>query len=146
MTTNTPCSCGNCEWKGRIDDTHLSNHLRERLVDGCGGITIVPVGDCPECGAFCYRDQDSTTFARIRDADAILNTIASMTKDGERLNDAGEIVEDDSAEMTIDNAYETAAACIDLARAILEKHADPARALALDGIDHDAAARTLLGD
>lgn len=43
--------CGNCHWVGKnyIPLSQITN-LHQRLEpDG-----IVPAGDCPECGAFCY--------------------------------------------------------------------------------------------
>ncbi len=46
------CKCDNCEWEGQLDFDLLPHvpGLFERLDPG----GIVPVGECPKCGALAY--------------------------------------------------------------------------------------------
>lgn len=44
------CACDNCDWIGDEDDVNAPSDLWERLSPG----SVVPSGECPECGALCY--------------------------------------------------------------------------------------------
>ena len=48
------CKCDNCQWEGAADDLGIAlfeiHHLADRLDPG----SIVPAGECPECGSFAY--------------------------------------------------------------------------------------------
>lgn len=50
----TTAKCDNCQWQGDEDQIEISlmevHRLAERLDPG----SEVPVGECPECGAFAY--------------------------------------------------------------------------------------------
>lgn len=45
--------CDNCGWVGLADDTEPCSDIEERMGEP-GDEFIVPTGDCPECGAFCF--------------------------------------------------------------------------------------------
>lgn len=42
--------CQNCRWKGKANETAPINHLEMRIAPG----EIVPVGECPTCGALAH--------------------------------------------------------------------------------------------
>lgn len=44
--------CANCEWAGTADQCEPYRDFWSRVEVG----EIIPHGDCPECGAFCYAD------------------------------------------------------------------------------------------
>ena len=46
--------CDNCDWTGTANQLDEPSHFWDRLSPG----SIVPHGDCPKCGAFCYADED----------------------------------------------------------------------------------------
>ena len=55
--SNTPkqkqSHCGRCNWKGNPEkELHEIHHLHTKIDPG----SIVPSGECPECGALCYLD------------------------------------------------------------------------------------------
>lgn len=48
--------CDNCDWKGIPEkELHEILHLHTRLDPG----SVVPSGECPECGALCYLDDEN---------------------------------------------------------------------------------------
>ncbi len=58
--------CDNCDWTSdNEDDANIPDtaHVYECLLDG--GVGPHPVGDCPECGCFVYRDEDVKTWDRM---------------------------------------------------------------------------------
>jgi hypothetical protein len=42
--------CDNCGWFGMDEDMHDIDNLEQRVDPG----SVVPSGQCPECGALCY--------------------------------------------------------------------------------------------
>ena len=42
--------CDNCDWKGRSEECEDIRDFWSRVEPG----DIMPAGDCPECGAFCF--------------------------------------------------------------------------------------------
>lgn len=61
----TQCRCDCCDWFGPMQDLRAQleevEYPLERLEPG----SIVPAGECPECGAFAYIDDGEQ---RLRDA------------------------------------------------------------------------------
>lgn len=58
---NRTCSCDNCDWKGAEEQTRTLvqiHRLGERIEAG----GVVPVGECPECGAFAYLDEPPAQY------------------------------------------------------------------------------------
>ena len=49
-----PCECQNCEWKGPQSDVLPIRNLVDRIGPG----EIVPVGECPACGALVHYEDD----------------------------------------------------------------------------------------
>lgn len=53
------CCCSNCGWSGFYDSLGATliqiADLGERLDPG----SVVPAGECPECGCFAYLEQVS---------------------------------------------------------------------------------------
>lgn len=49
------CECGNCDWIGPAGDLEMINDIQERLTPG----SIVPAGQCPECGALAYLTNEA---------------------------------------------------------------------------------------
>lgn len=54
--------CAACDWKGTCDDIDQAGRipdLEERLGLQCGGVQVIPVGECPcEVGAFVHYSED----------------------------------------------------------------------------------------
>ena len=42
-----PVACGNCNWKGQMQDVNPLKNISARVSPG----EIVPAGECPKCGA-----------------------------------------------------------------------------------------------
>lgn len=51
-----PVACADCDWKGTELTLGRQFHELHRLVERLYPGDPVPVGECPECGAFCYYD------------------------------------------------------------------------------------------
>lgn len=49
-------ACQNCDWVGNDEDTLPIDDLEMRVSPG----EIVPVGECPKCGALCQQPQPPT--------------------------------------------------------------------------------------
>lgn len=64
---NPACVCGNCDWTGTAEDLNEAADLSERLDAG----SVVPAGECPECCALAYLQDDGAAADRA-DALAIL--------------------------------------------------------------------------
>lgn len=41
------CDCGDCTWRGRLEDTNIIRDIHERMSEG----DPMASGECPECGA-----------------------------------------------------------------------------------------------
>ena len=42
--------CDNCDWEGQGDKLDMMSDFEERVEAG----SIIPAGQCPECGALAY--------------------------------------------------------------------------------------------
>lgn len=45
-----PCHCYNCDWSGNADKVASIHCIGDRLDPG----SVVPVGECPDCGNLAY--------------------------------------------------------------------------------------------
>lgn len=62
-----PCQCDNCGWQGPANETLPACDIQERIEAG----NIIPIGECPECQALCYR-----TYAELTQDDSkLLNVV-----------------------------------------------------------------------
>ncbi len=50
MTMKPKAICQNCDWEGDPSKTKPVKDLEERVAPG----EILPVGECPRCGAVCH--------------------------------------------------------------------------------------------
>lgn len=62
---SAPTACGNCEWRGPLDECDEIDDIGGRLDPG----SEVPAGQCPKCGCLAYLD-------RVGDARAVTVTPA----------------------------------------------------------------------
>jgi len=76
MNKDMNSHCDNCDWKGepKIKLGDIPD-LNERLDEG----SVVPSGECPECGALCYVDQP-TTEIKIVVRGGVLQAVYSTDK------------------------------------------------------------------
>lgn len=64
------CECDNCGWSGDHSKLDDCGDLAERL--GCyaeesgGGITLLPIGECPECGALAYNEEQAKIWDAVQ--------------------------------------------------------------------------------
>ena len=81
MATNgTDCQCDDCEWRGNQVDLDDIDALRfgETLNDGSGGVTILPAGECPDCGAFVYLDCQASHWQAAQHAPELLAQLEAL--------------------------------------------------------------------
>lgn len=68
-----PIECQGCDWKGVLGDQGCDvAYIKERLsiamfADENTGVSVIPVGDCPSCGALAYRSAALRRFDRLLD-------------------------------------------------------------------------------
>jgi len=53
---NPICACDTCDWKGHPDKLGAISDVDSRLTPG----SVVPAGECPECGALTYIEPDTS--------------------------------------------------------------------------------------
>ncbi|MCY4599891.1 MAG: hypothetical protein OXF27_08220 [Acidobacteria bacterium] len=61
------CSCQNCRWHGTASETKTVEGLMERIglaYEHDHGFALLPVGECPECGALAYDDAHADAYDR----------------------------------------------------------------------------------
>lgn len=60
------CRCDNCDWTGPAEKLACTLEECEGLNERLDAGSVVPAGDCPECGCFAYLEPDpgALTFVR----------------------------------------------------------------------------------
>jgi hypothetical protein len=53
VNDDRPCYCCNCGWEGPAKETQPIQNLTQRIDAG----ELVPIGECPECGALAQLEQ-----------------------------------------------------------------------------------------
>ena len=53
VADNALCHCGDCDWTGSGKELDMIHDIQERIDPG----SIVPAGECPDCGALAYLDK-----------------------------------------------------------------------------------------
>ena len=79
---NEWCQCGNCDWEGPAADLDAANNLMERLEPNPW--TLLPAGDCPECGCLAYGMQDAAEYQERQNKlclyDDLLNALRTLLR------------------------------------------------------------------
>lgn len=74
---NPLCECANCGLRTKADDLDPTHDIWSRIQPG----EILPHGDCPECGAFCYPVTEPEKRLTIHDAMERLLKCAELNQD-----------------------------------------------------------------
>ncbi len=77
-----PVACANCEWTGvEAECAEMPvNSILERVSPG----EIMPVGECPECGAVAHYSDDAVISNRLlQEACGLLNSLVERAPDEE---------------------------------------------------------------
>lgn len=63
------CECANCDWHGPLDECDGVDNIGARLDPG----STVPAGQCPECGALAYLEEQAELAPVVKIARQFLN-------------------------------------------------------------------------
>ena len=73
-----PIHCDNCEWTGGEDDVDYIADGMERLGGTGGGICLLPAGECPECGALAYYDDQVPAWEVAKASPKLLAALVTL--------------------------------------------------------------------
>lgn len=104
-TATQHVECANCNWRGEAGDVDPIRDFWSR----CSSGEIIPHGDCPECGSFCYAAprvpaEKSVTLTAAEFAE-ILAAVRRVTDNAPAEEPAEEY---DDTESAHDNGYSIA--------------------------------------
>lgn len=90
--TTAKCVCDNCGWEGPEDKLGCELINVHRLWDRIDPGGVVPVGECPECGALAYyeSEDESKASAKLKEIDHQIQLYYRKTKKDE-YTDTGDV-------------------------------------------------------